>query len=478
MKARNVFIFLISSIIGLALLGMVFPKKGIAFAGTTLRFINPHDVIKIDSTAEVKLKLEEQTRYLQNLHLQNKNDSLKIYQNFSKTSPSRIYYPKNNPHYFYKLFRALDSSKNNDAIVRIVHYGDSQLEMDRITDVFRLKMQQTFGGNGTGILPAIQAIPTRTVNQYASGNLIRHAINDSTRIGTGHRRFGMMGMFSEFDGSATINFKTSKNTQEPTKSFTTVKLLIGNNSKGFVAKLKTKKNDWITQKIDSSYRGVHALTWKLTASEEQGILSLQGKADIYGFSLEGNRGVVVDNIALRGSSGEFFSGLDSLTYSDGLRKMDTRLILLQFGGNAMPVIKNDKRVAYYTDLMLKQVQYFKSICPNAQIMFIGPGDMSMKINGVLQTRPFLYELNESLKSMALQNGIAYWDLFNTMGGKNSMIEWVKAKPALANSDYTHFSQKGADSVGEMLFTALYNDYQIYTLSHQVKLLADEGKKTK
>jgi hypothetical protein len=96
--------------------------------------------------------------------------------------------------------------------------------------------------------------------------------------------------------------------------------------------------------------------------------------------------------------------------------------------------------------------------------------MSQKINGKLQTRPFLPELNEALKKTALENGIAYWDLYNTMGGKDSMVKWVKAKPSLASSDYTHFTQNGANTVGEMLYTSLYNDYQIFKLDYQLSKL--------
>lgn len=476
MKARSVLSFLLLSILGLALLGAFFPANGITIAGKTLRFVSPASVIALDSATLAQLKLEEQTKNLHNLHLKNKSDSLRVFKEFAKNSPSRIYYPQNNPSYFYSLFQALDSSQNNNVIIRIAHYGDSQLEMDRISDVFRAKMQETFGGNGTGILPAIQAIPTRTVTQYASGNLSRHAINDSTRIGVRHRRYGMMGMFTSLNGSASVNFKISKSAYEKTKTFTSVKLLVRNNGGPFFARLNAETSDGKDKKIDSLSTGIRVLEWNFSTPQTKGTLNLQGNADIYGISLEGNRGVVVDNIALRGSSGDFYVSLDSLTFVSSLKKMNTRLILLQFGGNAMPVIRNQNRVDFYAKSMSKQILFIKKSCPNTQIMFIGPSDMSQKLNGKLQTRPFLPELNEALKKTALENGIAYWDLYNTMGGKDSMVKWVKAKPSLASSDYTHFTQKGANTVGEMLYTSLYNDYQIFKLDHQLSKLKNVDSK--
>ena len=51
--------------------------------------------------------------------------------------------------------------------------------------------------------------------------------------------------------------------------------------------------------------------------------------------------------------------------------------------------------------------------------------------------------------------MAYWSMFEAMGGKNSMKYWVDQK--LASSDYTHFSASGTKVVSELFFVALYMD---------------------
>lgn len=470
MKPFSVFVFLILTIVGLGFIGWFFPKDGVNIAGKNLLFISPYDLIKSDSVAKAQLKIKEQTIKLNQLKLQTKSDSLKVLREFSTTSASRIFYPNNDSSYFHALFQALDSSKNYDKIVRIIHYGDSQLEMDRISDMLRSQLQEIFGGYGTGILPAIQPIPTRTVNQFASGGLTRNSINDSTRTGLGHRRFGLMGSVCTLNGSAQINFKTTKTTFENTQNYNKIRVLYKNNAGTFNVKLQQKDKIVFSEKNDSVSKFPQVMQIKLDSLSNKGTLILSGNADIYGFSLEGNRGVVVDNVPLRGSSGDFFTQLDSISYTDGLRLMDTRLIILQYGGNAMPAITNQKKVDFYASLMDKQIKFFIKAFPKSKILYIGPSDASKKVKGQFQTLPFLPELNTALKNTALSNGIAYWDLYQTMGGNGSMIEWVKAKPSLANSDYIHFSQKGANLVGEMLFTAFYNDYQIYKLTHQVATL--------
>ena len=59
---------------------------------------------------------------------------------------------------------------------------------------------------------------------------------------------------------------------------------------------------------------------------------------------------------------------------------------------------------------------------------------------------------------AFDNGCAFWDLYNAMGGENSMVAWVQNDPPLAAKDFTHFSSRGAGFVGEMLYNAIISKY--------------------
>ena len=54
----------------------------------------------------------------------------------------------------------------------------------------------------------------------------------------------------------------------------------------------------------------------------------------------------------------------------------------------------------------------------------------------------------------LARGVAFWDLYDVMGGSGSMVDWVNSEPALAVRDYIHFTPKGASKVGSSLVRAL------------------------
>jgi lysophospholipase L1-like esterase len=201
---------------------------------------------------------------------------------------------------------------------------------------------------------------------------------------------------------------------------------------------------------------------------------MSGNAEIYGIALDGEAGIAMDNIPMRGSSGEVFTGINSGILNQSYSKLDVGMIIMQFGGNAMPGIGSAARAEKYGEAIAAQIRYLQKLHPDAVILFIGPSDMSRNVGGSMQTWPFLVEVRDALKKAALENGAAFWDMFESMGGKNSMPLWVDARPQLAAPDYIHFTPRGAKKVAEFLFTALQNDYQLFVMR---KKASDYAKKT-
>jgi len=92
------------------------------------------------------------------------------------------------------------------------------------------------------------------------------------------------------------------------------------------------------------------------------------------------------------------------------------------------------------------------------------------IEGEYSSYPFIPKIKEAQKAAALEAGCAYWDLFEVMGGANSILTWTKK--GLASHD-GHFSSKGQKLIGKELFNALmveYNQYQ-YRQGKQKKEVA-------
>ena len=68
-------------------------------------------------------------------------------------------------------------TESADHVVRVLHYGDSQIEEDRMTQQIRDALQARYGGAGVGLMPLAQTIPSLTVKQqlHMGGKLITPA---------------------------------------------------------------------------------------------------------------------------------------------------------------------------------------------------------------------------------------------------------------------------------------------------------------
>ena len=143
------------------------------------------------------------------------------------------------------------------------------------------------------------------------------------------------------------------------------------------------------------------------------------------------------------------------------RELNAGLFILQFGGNSVPYLSGRESARKHGASFRTHIQRFKSMHPGASIVVIGPSDMSTSIEGVMQTWPFLDELNQGMKEAAFAEGCAFWDMYSVMGGRNSMINWVNHSPPYAGPDYTHFTPAGARKMAELLSKAILDEYDLW-----------------
>ena len=357
--------------------------------------------------------------------------------------------------YLAAFYAALDST--NSMPVRVVHYGDSQTEEDRITNILREHWQKQYGGGGVGLIPLHQTIPTRTIRQWLSINNVvqtaqggpkRYLVYGPRSMRLNNDDYGVMGQVAVMDSTLVAGSEDIVMNIEPIDKkckshnyFNRVRLLTDSVSSYVMTR------DTILHSATQSYiTPLYTLPDSTTKCE----IHLQGKGKVYGISLETPTGVIVDNIPMRGCSGNIFTKIDSASLSVFYRETNTRLIILQFGGNMIPQTENPSTISGYVRSTLRQqVRYLRACAPESAILFIGPSDMSTRIDGEMATYPLVPYMDKLLKKMAEEEQIAYWSMYDAMGGKNSMVKWVEI--GLAGSDYVHFTRAGANKVGRLLY---------------------------
>ena len=467
MKPIRTLIFIFSVILLLGVVWYFFPAEGLAIGKYTLRFPSyAEDMAPAQDEVDVDAVIDKVNKSFEMTCSDNLLDSMRYYRGYLKQNPNRIYLPNDDYTYFDSLFYQLEHADEEGKTYRIMHYGDSQIEMDRISSVLRQKLQEFFGGSGPNMIPAIQPVATISVSQHSS-NLQRYMVyGDANRAS--HNRYGVMSQFGQVIGNGSITFIQTSHSQafEKAKEISTVSVLLGRNSQGFTATLKCD-NMTPESKVLAANDSVSLVTWILPEDAKRGTINFVGNAEIYAVLLDGDAGVAIDNVALRGCSGTIFTRINEATMRQSFDLLGTRLIILQFGGNRMPAISSPKNITPYMAELEKQIQYMKRVAPKATLLFIGPADMGKSYGGKMGTWKNLPELNDSLRVMALRNDVAYWDMFNVMGGEGSMAQWVKHSPPLAGPDYVHFTFKGAQEIDSNLAKSFTTYYDFYKLRQHV-----------
>ncbi len=410
--------------------------------------------------------------------------------------------PASGPGCLRTLFDALVDPDQLAKVVRIIHYGDSQIETDRITGYLRYKLQQQFGGSGPGLVPAKTAYdyksPCQIVNE---GEWQRYTIFPFIDTNVHHSRYGALAAFVRFSPllksepatkavadsdtlalldttviptipdykpaepskiyNASLQIIPSRSGYSNSKTIKKIRMFYGNNTKPFSVKVMDGGEILYADSLKST--GNYAVkTWNFAQTPEDFRMEFSGadSPDIYGFAMDGLSGVAVDNIALRGCSGTIFTKMNGAFLSGMFRDLNVKCVILQFGGNAIPSLTPD-RVGWFAGAIASQIRYIKRIYPGVSIIVVGPADMSTKVQDRYETYEVLPDVVEGMRSAALQNDCAFWDMYSAMGGLNTMPDWVFHDPPYAEKDFVHFTPNGANAIARMLYNSIiarYNEY--------------------
>jgi len=486
MKPPRILLFILSVLALLFIISVFFPREGIQFGkNIRLHFLTLDELLTGDTIQYADISgIISQSTAINDTSLfadlasgPDKNvvfDTIRANEDSLKTRIHHLEYPENDYSVLYPIFKQLRNLKSGDELIRIMHYGDSQIEGDRMTSYIRNSLQQRFGGSGVGLRPAVELYGYQlSLRHTASDNWIRYTSFGNIDSTLTHSRYGLAASFARFTPyvpdslpadtvthEAWINLKASERTYSLNRQVDRCRLFYGYSEQPVY--IECLVNGEIYD-ADILFPETHLniKEWKFSEDPEEITLRFQGSEspDIYGIALDGNKGVAVDNIAMRGSAGLVFTKIDRDLLSGMLDTMNVEMLILQFGGNVVPYIADN--YDYYERWFYGQLRRLKQIDPGLPIVVIGVHDMSIKEKDSYVSYPNLDGIRGALRNASFRAGCAYWDMYEAMGGYNSMPSWVYAEPPLATSDFTHFNARGARVIAEMFYKALLYDFERY-----------------
>lgn len=513
MKPVKVFLAFLSILALLVMIAYIFPSGGIQILpGIRLNFPSVADLVNYDQNEykDISELIDENAPVdtiapviEDTLSLKTSPDSIGLKKDTATTQAedtqpratrpqpkmreNSIQYPRGDHSILQSFFQSLRKVKKENELIRILHYGDSQIEGDRISSYIRNQLQKEFGGAGIGLIPAV--LPHNTsisLKHSITSNWSRFALNNMKDANFQHRRFGVLMSFSRFSPyysnyqdnvyEASITLKNSPITFDLNNEFTRCRVFFGYNNKPFIVQMnygnKTADADMIPP-IDT----LRQIDWAVPPFTDELTLTFRGNhsPDIYGLALDGEEGVALDNIPLRGSRGTGFTKTDTAFLHSMMRELNVKLILMHFGVNLVPSIKAN--YDFYEQRFYEQLEMFKSIGDDINIIVMGVTDMSRKKGGGFQSYPNIEKIRDAQKRAAFRANCAFWDTYEAMGGENSMPGWVFTEPPLARKDFTHFTYKGSVVIAKMFYKALMKDYHAYLLKQQKRKINTKADST-
>lgn len=354
---------------------------------------------------------------------------------------------------FFEALKGLRDDPGEEQ-VRIAYYGDSQIEGDLITKDLRELFQKEFGGKSFGYVPITSNdAPFRLHLKHTfSGNWKTCSIKESSRMG-----FGIGGSVSVPNGNCWVKYEVPS-----AEGFSELRLFYDSPAGGALLRyaLDGQAEETVQLASTADLKEVR-IRASSGGSRTARFFLPKEYINLYGVSLENGGGVYLDGFPLRGNSGLGLLKIPVQQMKSFSHLMNYKLIVLHFGVNVANT--NTTGFAWYERGMINVINQIKEAFPGASILLVSAADRSMKVDGEYVTLESIPLLVESQKKIAAKMNIGFFNLYEAMGGRNSMADWVEQ--GLAARDYIHFSRSGGRKVAQLIYRNFQHSYNKYMIEN-------------
>ena len=371
-------------------------------------------------------------------------------------------YSQGQPGGMARFYSLLAQARAMERPVRVAYYGDSFIEGDIFTADLRTLLQDEFGGNGVGWVDCGSEV-------YGFRQTVSHAFSGLTEYEVVKRPFstasqGIAQRYFTAQEGARITLKGTRTrrhtarwdraifylrTEDGLRLRTTVNgdtTIV--DTIGGAQHLQTVVHDGGYDQADSLLRtrSMTSVSYVLTDITPGTLL--------YGIALEPRQGVVVDNFSMRGSAGYTLAQIPAATLAQFAAARPYDLIVLHYGLN----VANSQQGNYssYAKNMGKAIEHLRQAFPQAAILVVSVPDRDQRTDAGLHTMRGVEQLVAYQQFMASEHGVAFFNLFEAMGGRESMMALVDR--GLANKDYTHINFAGGKHLARLLFEGMMAGY--------------------
>lgn len=365
-----------------------------------------------------------------------------------------------------------DLRRGKDTVVTIVQLGDSHIQAGYFSGELMRLFHKDFGNAGRGLIAPLKLTRTNEPDDY----FIRSSIGTWTKgritqskppvpvglggigIRTTARKVNLDVIIGEKNGVG-YAFNKAVLFRHPDALPLIATGLPSGSMKTYLAK-------------DTLVDGLVCDTFRITQPTDTLLLrsntvSSSAKNIYYGLSLQnGKPGILYHSI---GVNGAMFVNYTKDEYIRQLAVLQPSLLIVSLGTNE--TFGKRFTESEFTGQISRFLDLVREYLPRTSILLTTPPECFKRVR---INKKYEYVRNENterasraIEKVALEKGVACWDLFTSTGGKGSSEDWYAS--GLLGKDRIHFSREAYREQGDLLYRAIMKDYNRYaSISQDVR----------
>ena len=344
------------------------------------------------------------------------------------------------------FYRALwrTEARQNGAVTRIVHYGDSPTSGDLITADIRAMLQARFGDAGHGFILIAKPwawYQHAHVKLSASNWQMQPASRFEARDGL----FGLGGVTMTGGANA-----SSKITYE-NGGYTRFELWF----------LRQPEGGSVVLTADGAPLGMvetagETRTPDFAAFQSPSPVSTielhvtRGKVRVFGLTAESaGPGVVYDSLGLNGASITVMTRMfNQQHWAAELQHRNPALVIVNYGTNEADFADFvDKQ---YEKELREAIRRLHAALPQTSILIMSPMDRGHRTGpGQIETMATIPRIVATQRRVAAETGCGFFDTYQAMGGEGTMARWYATQPRLVSADFIHPYPAGGKLIAQI-----------------------------
>ncbi len=367
---------------------------------------------------------------------------------------------------FYSALREVERQPSA-SVARVLHYGDSILTSGELSGIARRILQGRFGDAGHGFV--LLGKPWRWYHHRD----VRHGARgdwSSRPLTSAPYRDGMFGLGGvafetrSFNAKAWVATVSSGPVGTKVASFD-VSYLRQPGGGEFDLVL----NGRVVETVSTAGETKETVHRHVVVPPGNAKLEVRtrgnGQVRVFGAVLEsGEKGVVYDSLAINGASATNLSRFNEEHWVSELKHREANLVVLMFGANEGH--NKHLELGDYKERLGTVLRTIREGAPETACLVMGPLDQAKRgVNGRLGSRRMPLRLSKAQREVSFEQGCAFFDTIEAMGGENSMARWRRS--GLGGGDLIHPTEDGARQIGTWLADSLIAGYEDFLYNGEI-----------